>query len=257
MANERLRGAISSAGFTIDQLADKLGLNPKSVERWITKDRIPHRRHRQAASNLVGVDETYLWPSLADDPRSKTASRAELVEFYPSRSAVPMDLWEGLPKQASERFDFLAYAGLFLPEYVDLVPKLIERAKQGVEVRMLLGDPQGSTVALRGEEEGTLDGLRERIRLCLRYVRDALDVPGFEVRLHDTTLYASIYRADDVCLVNTHVYGSVAAQNPVLHLIRVSDGRVFSHYMKSFEAVWAQGRPLTAGDFRREGNDAR
>lgn len=36
MANERLREAILNAGLTPYELADKLGVNPKTVERWVT-----------------------------------------------------------------------------------------------------------------------------------------------------------------------------------------------------------------------------
>jgi hypothetical protein len=32
-----------------------------------------------------------------------------------------------------------------------------------------------------------------------------------QIRLHDTPLYNSIYRFDDELLVNTHVYGLLAA----------------------------------------------
>jgi hypothetical protein len=239
MSNERLRGAIASAGLTVADVANEVGVSPKSVERWITLGRVPHRTHRVHTTKLLRTDEAYLWPSLADDQQSRSAGRAELVEFYPSRSAVPLDLWTSLPDSASESFDFLAYSGLFLPEYADLVPRLVARARAGVRVRVLIGNPEGQSVLLRSREEGTGAGLAERIRLCLRYLRDAEGVPGFEVRCHDTTLYASIYRADDVALVNTHVYGSVASHNPVLHLRRIPGGRVFDQYLQSFDQVWA------------------
>lgn len=245
MPNERLRGAMASAGLTLEEVATSVGVSPKSVERWITLGRVPHRPHRARTTELLKADEAYLWPSLADDPRAASTSRAELVEFFPSRSAVPLDLWASLPGSATQCFDFLAFAGLFLPEYVDLVPRLIERAQAGVRVRVLIGDPDGQAVLRRGREEGTEEGLSERIRLSERYLRDAEGVAGFEVRRHDTTLYASIYRADDVALVNTHVYGAVAAHSPVLHLRRIAGGRVFDHYLRSFDRVWAQAVPVT------------
>jgi hypothetical protein len=63
------------------------------------------------------------------------------------------------------------------------------------------------------------------------------------VRLHDTPLYNSIYRFDDDMLVNTHVYGILAAWTPVLLLRRI-DGSYFATYTESFERVWASARPL-------------
>jgi hypothetical protein len=64
-----------------------------------------------------------------------------------------------------------------------------------------------------------------------------------EIRLHDTPLYNSIYRFDDDMIVNTHVYGILAAYTPTLRLRRV-DGAYFSTYLESFERVWASARPL-------------
>jgi hypothetical protein len=64
------------------------------------------------------------------------------------------------------------------------------------------------------------------------------------LRLHDTTLYASLYRFDDDLLANTHAYGAPAAQSPTLHLHRLPGGRLFDHYLGSFDRVWQQARPV-------------
>ncbi len=80
--------------------------------------------------------------------------------------------------------------------------------------------------------------------LALRYFDPVINAPGVQVRLHDTTLYASIYRSDDTLLANVHAFGAPAAQNPVLHLHRVPGGRVFDHYMASFDRVWTGARPV-------------
>ena len=77
------------------------------------------------------------------------------------------------------------------------------KAEDGVQVRLLYGDPESDAVALRGAEEGIGDGLAARIRLALGYMREAFDEPGVSVRLHGTTLYNSLYRYDDELLVNS------------------------------------------------------
>ncbi|MFF5051715.1 XRE family transcriptional regulator [Micromonospora sp. NPDC000663] len=247
MPNERLRGTMSAKGLTTQRCAELIGVDPKTVERWITRDRVPHRAHRTAAADLLGVDETYLWPSVVDDPRIVSAGRAEMVEFYPSRSAVPLELWRSLIHQARESVDILVYAGLFLPELHDIT-HLGERARSGCRVRVLLADPNGAGVRRRGEEEGFGIGLAHRVLLSLRYYQPVLAIPGVQLRLHDTTLYASIFRADETMLVNTHTYGSTAAHNPVLHLRRVPGGRVVDHYLASFDRVWAGAEPMTDAD---------
>lgn len=239
MANERLRGAIATRSLSVTRCAELVGVDTKTVERWITRDRVPHRAHRATTSRLLGVEETYLWPSVADDRSTVSAGRAELVEFYPSRSAVPLDLWRSFVDQARECVDVLVFAGLFLPEVHD-IGQLGERARQGCRIRVLLGNPVGAAVRRRGDEEGFGIGLAHRVLLSLRYYEPIMAIPGVELRLHDTTLYASIFRSDETMLVNTHVFGSAAAHNPVLHLRRVPGGRVFDQYATSFDKVWAQ-----------------
>jgi hypothetical protein len=80
-----------------------------------------------------------------------------------------------------------------------------------------------------------------RVRAVLGYYRQVAGLA--EIRLHDTPLYNSIYRFDDDMLVNTHVYGILAAYTPVMRLRR-ADGAYFSTYLESFERVWASARPL-------------
>jgi hypothetical protein len=230
--------------MTTQRCAELIGVDPKTVERWITLDRLPHRVHRLATASLLGVDESYLWPSVVDDPRTVSAGRAELVAFYPSRSTVPPELWRSLIDEARESVDILVYAGLFLPEMKDIA-LLGEQAHAGCRVRILLGDPAGPAVRRRGDEEGFGIGLAHRVTLSLRYYEPIVGVAGVQIRLHDTTLYASIFRGDETMLVNTHVYGSAAAHNPVLHLRRVPGGRVVDHYLTSFERVWAGATPAT------------
>jgi hypothetical protein len=69
-----------------------------------------------------------------------------------------------------------------------------------------------------------------------------------EIRLHDTTLYNSIYRADDQVLVNAHVCGNTAACAPVLHLRKVSGGSLVTTYTDCTERVWEQAKPWNGED---------
>ncbi|SDR05195.1 helix-turn-helix domain-containing protein [Thermostaphylospora chromogena] len=39
MANERLRAALLEKGVSVTELAEAIGVDPKTVERWITKGR--------------------------------------------------------------------------------------------------------------------------------------------------------------------------------------------------------------------------
>ncbi len=245
MPNERLRGSIASAGLTVDRLAGIVGVDPKTVERWISKDRIPHRSHRSAAATALKADEMYLWPALLSDVREKSASLAEFVALYPHRGAVPAHLWSSLLETSSDCVDILIYAGLFWTDGTpDIAKALIRKGEHGVRVRLIVGDPTSDAVALRGAEEGVFDGVAARVRLSLTHLQDAIGRPGVEIRLHSTALYNSIFRFDETLLVNTHVYGAPASQSPVLHIQRVPGGRLFDHYLSSFDKVWSRSAPL-------------
>ena len=240
MANERLRSCITGARLTISDVAAQIGVDPKTVERWIVPGRVPHRSHRWATASLLGTDEASLWPELADERRTQAVSAAELVTLYPNRGAVPGPLWRSLLEAATDRVDVLVFAGLFLPDgYPEVAKLLAAKAEQGVKIRLALGDPDSDAVRRRGEEEQIGEGMAARIRLGLLYLQDAISAPGVELRFHATTLYNSIYRFDDD-LVNAHVYGAPAAHSPVLHLRRLPGGRLVDHYQAAFERVWDQ-----------------
>jgi hypothetical protein len=146
-----------------------------------------------------------------------------------------------LLRQTVRNVDVLAFAGLFLTEdHPGWVPLLAERAKAGARLRLLLGDPAGGQLAARDLEHKIGGGAAGRVAAVLSYYQPLAGVA--EMRLHDTPLYNSIYRFDDEMLVNTHVYGLLAAYSPVLRLRRV-DGAYFSIYLESFERVWASARP--------------
>ena len=62
MRNERLLALLLERGKTPDQLAEHVQVDAKTVERWITKGRLPYRRHRFEVASFLGVDEPYIWP---------------------------------------------------------------------------------------------------------------------------------------------------------------------------------------------------
>jgi transcriptional regulator with XRE-family HTH domain len=231
------------AGLGTENLAEMAQVSTKTVERWLRGEVVPYPRTRYRVAAILREDESYLWPGVAD--RSSLAG-AELVASYPRRADVPGHLWTELLRQAERNVDLLAFAGLFLTEeHPDWTPLLKARAEAGVRVRLLLGDPRGASLAARDGEHKIGGGVAGRVRAVLAYYRPVAGMA--EVRLHDTPLYNSVYRFDDDMIVNTHVYGILAAYTPVMHLRRV-DGAYFSTYLESFERVWASARPLRDED---------
>jgi len=243
VANERLRSSIVAAGFSLLDVAERVEVDPKTVERWVASGRMPRGAHRRSTAQLLGRDEFYLWPGSVYERLRGQAPDDELVQLFPTRSAVPRDLWSSLLAGAREQVDVLAYAALFLTDTnPDLPVQLRDRSTDGVRVRVCMGDPGAAAVQQRGLEEGIGDGLRGRIQLQLSYLGPVIGAPGVGVRLHGTTLYTSMFRFDDELLINLHTFGVPAAQSPVLHLHRLGEGRLFEHYVGSFERVWDSSR---------------
>jgi transcriptional regulator with XRE-family HTH domain len=237
MANERLRATLLERGLTPTALGDHVGVDHKTVERWIS-GRVPYRRHRYEVASRLGVDEAYLWPDALSREQVAAASDGEVLAVYPHRSEVPRDAWQQLFKTAEREIGILVYSGLFIPEDPGIQKILAERARAGVRLRILLGDPDSPQVAARGADEGVDEGMAARIRNALVLYRPLHAIEGTEFRFHRTILYNSIYRSDDQLLVNTHVYGVAASNAPVWHLRKVAGGEIAATYQESFERVW-------------------
>ncbi|MGN9788825.1 helix-turn-helix domain-containing protein [Nonomuraea sp. ZG12] len=244
MANERLRAALLQKGVSIADLAEAIEVDPKTVERWVTKSREPYRKHRLATASYLGVDEAYLWPDALSPEQVTSASQSEIIAIHPHRWAVPRDIWGRLFGAASEEIGVLAFSGLFLADDGGMVRLFADKARAGVKVRILLGDPDSAEVAQRGADEGVGESMAAQIRSALVFYRPITGLDNVEIRLHRTVLYNSIYRADDEFLINMHVYGTRAGNAPVLHLRRVAGGDMVATYAESFEKVWAQAIPV-------------
>lgn len=249
--NERLRTTMLRAGLSVDDLAECAQVDGKTVERWISQGRTPHRQHRWATARKLGVDETYLWPEvLSRSPtRRHEAGRSELVALYPDRASVPRELWLRLLGEVQEHLDVLVFSGTFYAQTQPRIASMLaDAAGRGAQIRLCFGDPTAGAVAVRDREEGIGGTLAAKIRSALTYYRSLTGVDGCEVRLHSTTLYASLFRYDDEILANPHLYGEPASANPVLHLRRLDGGRVAGQYMASFERVWGTAVPWSGGE---------
>ncbi|TCN30666.1 hypothetical protein EV644_13148 [Kribbella orskensis] len=239
--NGILRRAMFGAGLSEEDLASRMEVDPKTVRRWL-EGRMPYPRHRGVLARLLEVDEYQLWPQLEALEASKSRP-AEIVAVYPRRSAINREGWTSLFAGAKQEIDVLAFAALFLAENFELVDLIGERANAGVRVRIALGDPNGLHIAQRGREEGIGVALAAKVRNALVLLRPLLGRPGVELRLHDTVLYNSLYRADDQLLVNQHIYGIPAAQAPTYHLRKASGGEMYGFYLDSFGRIWAGATP--------------
>src|ERR1700722_14390483 len=185
MANERLRATLLERGLTPAALGEDIGVDHKTVERWVS-GRTPYRKERYAVAARLAVGEAYLWPDALSRDQVAAASEGEVLAIYPHRSDVPREVWKQLFSSSKREIGVLVYSGLALAEDVGLQNILAAKARSGVRVRILLGDPDCAQVAERGTDEGIDMGAR--IRNVLVLVRELRAVDGAEFRLHRTVL---------------------------------------------------------------------
>lgn len=248
--NERLRTTMLQRGVSVADLADACKVDQKTVGRWINPGRTPHRQHRWATARLLDSDEIYLWPEILDRDRTRITetTQSELVEMFPNRAAIPRDRWNQLLAEATGHVDVLVFSGTFFAQTPRIARMLTERASAGVKIRLCFGNPTGAAVDIRDREEGLRGTLSAKIRASLTYYQSLHEIPNCEIRLHSTTLYASLFRYDDNLIVNPHAWGQPASANPVMHLRRLGTTGWFDHYMESFDSVWNTGEQWQPGE---------
>lgn len=225
-----------------DDVAARLGVDPKTVRRWLS-GRVPYASNRVALANMVGVNEGDLWPDVGG-PLTVRARPDELGSIYPHRRDIPRDVWAELFKSAEHEIGVLAYSSLFLAEDAGLLGIIADKTRHSVRVRIALGDPDCAAVAQRGQEEGIGDAMAAKVRNALTLYQPLMQVGFIEIRLHEAALYNSIYRADDQLLVNQHVYGVSEARSPVFCYRKSESNGIAAAHLDSFEKVWMSARQM-------------
>jgi hypothetical protein len=243
--NERLRVAMSSRAIEIEGLARHVGVDPKTVGRWLG-GRVPHPRHRWKICDLLGQSEEHLWPGVGLGA-SGAQHTSEIVAAYAHRADAPSQLWSGMLERVRTNLDLLGYAMLFFPEQHPELARLIEaKCSEGLRVRIALADPDGDEVAARDQLEGLGGTLPGRIRSAVTHLEPLLSNPGVEVRYHGVPLYNALYRFDDQMLVTPYLYRLHGYQHPLLHLKRLGPAGIFESYAQQFEAIWTESHPILA-----------
>ena len=199
------------------------------------------------------VDEAYLWPEVLTSPVTQSASVAELLELHPSRAAVPharVAAAHRVDPRGAGRADLRGDVPVRAARH--LLACYARSPPQGVRCRFLIGDESskaGSSAARSRRARPA--GSRAASSSTAATSATSPACPGVEVRTHSTTLYNSLFRFDQDLMVNAHAYGEPAGHSPVLHLRRVPGGRMWDHYMRSFdEPSGTRHRPKPDGAHR-------
>jgi phosphatidylserine/phosphatidylglycerophosphate/cardiolipin synthase-like enzyme len=150
-------------------------------------------------------------------------------------------VWWDLFSSAEKEIGILVYSGLFLADDTGLLQVLRERARNGVSVRILLGEPESAPVKQRGRDEQTGEALAARAHNAMLLFRSLLGTGEIEVRTHSTVLYNSVYLTEKRLIVNQHVYGFTAANSPVIEIDRSLSPDMAETFLRSFNRTWQEG----------------
>ena len=162
MPNERLRAALLESGLTPYTLGDELGVDHKTVERWIA-GRIPYRRHRYVVATRLGVDESYLWPgALARGPGHLRVTRARSSTIYPHRWDAPRETWARLFASAEQEIGVLVYAACSWPRTPESRRSSSTRPAPGCGCACCSAIPDSPEVAQRGRTKASMTPSRRR-----------------------------------------------------------------------------------------------
>jgi transcriptional regulator with XRE-family HTH domain len=240
--NEPLRRALLRARLREDDIAARLGVDPKTVRRWLD-GRIPYANNRAALADLVGADEADLWPD-AGGPLTARGRPEELGTVYPHRWSVPFETWKRFFASAEREIDILTYSALFLAEDASILRILAGKGGAGVKVKIALGDPDSLYAAERNEEKEFDDAMPTKVRNALALYTPLSKIENIEIRLHQAVLYNSLYRADAQLFVNQHTYGIPAARAPIFCFRESESGDIVAAYLNSFERLWTTAEPI-------------
>jgi lambda repressor-like predicted transcriptional regulator len=243
--NLALRNRMAHVGLSKSRLASITHIDERSIQRWLDGEVRPHAKNAELMAEALDCEQADLWPKRVRATTHEESGTID-IQVFASRAHVPVPLWIDLLSTANEQIDICVYGGTFLFDTIPGFTRLLgDAAARGVAIRFLVGDPASDGVKRRGEEEDVGTSLPSRCALTLDRLRRVVALPGFEIRVHGTTLYASIFRIDYTVIANHHIYGSPASDNPAILLSKAANDDVWRTYAESFDKVWLASSPVT------------
>lgn len=236
---------MADARLTEQDLARVCEVDVKTVSRWLADEgRIPHSRHRWAAADALGVDESMLWPNVIRNTL-KTGPDREVLSVYPYRSACPKSVWRTLIANAKSNITLAGYTNYFLwIEHPNLAKVLKRKAEQGCRIRFLIGHPDSDVTRQREKIEDVPLTVSTRIRITLAELDQLKNVPGIEARFSDRHIAMSLFQFDNEMLVTPHLANLVGHDSPMLHLRHYQNDGLFDRFAYHVNELWSGGQDV-------------
>ncbi len=221
MENEHLRTAITRAGLSLEEFADIVQVDVKTVQRWLA-GRTPYPRHRASVAGALDTTEHALWPDTVPAPTATAAHEptthgtGDAIAGYPHAADPAAPNVAELLRAALERIEIVIPDLASKPSLVDLVRA---SGANGCRVRMIIEHPD-------------------------EQVKPLLDTDTIEVRASPAGEDHILYRADDQMLLALRRIGSPAESPPIIHLRRLADGGLFDRLADDFDDRWIKTVPI-------------
>jgi transcriptional regulator with XRE-family HTH domain len=148
--NEMLRLAMSQAGQTMESLAGRVGVDPKTVSRWVNTGRVPHPRTRMRVAAVLRREAAELWP--------EPFRRRDMPWFRP---------WVGLERDATSlrSYEPLLVPGLLQTEAYARAVLRVGGLLSEVEVEQLLVGRMARQEILSGDRPPQLVAVFDEMAL--------------------------------------------------------------------------------------------
>ncbi|MGH3265499.1 MAG: helix-turn-helix domain-containing protein [Trebonia sp.] len=233
MANQNLHRALQHAGLDPEQLADLVGVDARSIRRWLAGG-TPYARHRRQLARALETSEQELWPGLAD--RADTTADAERAPAQPQPAATddhdssdtdadtsgrdsraPDSTSSTAAKDARQR---IYLHGQDMHDWPGVAELLIAKASHGCQIRLLLATPNPAIpTALFTAEQ-------------------------IEIRQATGPQHPATQIIDDHIVISVPISTQPDQPQIALHLTAQSHPDIFTRLVQHYQQVWEHSQPL-------------
>jgi lambda repressor-like predicted transcriptional regulator len=239
VANESLKSALEKAGLTVEQFAEIVQVDPKSVQRWVSGPTVPYPKHRARIASALDLAEHDLWPEHTPDSTTSTQPRA--APAAPGRAGDVIGAWgaaddTGAPdlvafvSDATGPIDVLD-SSCQIEITTPLTDALLEHAAAGNTVRIL-------TDGRSPHWEPLLTNEPIELYLC--------EIPGeyWLLKTSDRMLLA----------INLDAQPANSPPPPILELA-LSEDQLFARLTAKFEELWEAASDTDGGMGQEVGSE--
>lgn len=217
MADTNVKNALRRAGLTPEEFAEVIGVDPKTVQRWVAGTTTPYPRHRATVARALDLTEHDLWPEIAPQPTRRSepgelalAAGSEVTGTWASDSDPTAPDPIAFLSQHAGPIDLLeSFRGIQLT--APLARALAEHAAAGRQIRILTNRP-------------------------IRQVEPLLGHAQVEIRYSEYQEH-SLLRAGDTMLLALILDYEADQPPPLLRLERSIDGGLFDRLIDNLDTI--------------------